>query len=226
MADCENLSQQERDGDLAQRLTGAVFYWMSEERLESPEQWLNLYGNDLYRFALIRVREKHIAEDLVQETLLSALKARGGFDGRSSARTWLISILKRKIIDHYRKSWRTVSVNDQEKLEREASSFFKSEGRWVGVWRDDLGPKAWGGNPGAELESREFLAVLRVCLAGLPQTLANVFTLRELDELSAEDICKELNITASNLWVSLHRARLRLRNCLERNWFDKPAERE
>ena len=138
----------------------------------------------------------------------------------------MISILKRKIIDHYRKSWRTVSENDHEKLEREAGEFFKSEGRWVGVWRDDLGPKSWGGDPGAALESREFLAVLRICLEGLPQTLASVFTLRELDELSAEDICKELNITASNLWVSLHRARLRLRNCLERNWFDKPEERE
>ena len=169
----------------------------------------------LFRYALIHLRDRELAEDLVQETLLSALESADGFRGAASPRTWLIAILKHKIIDHVRKAVRhpTERLAPEETHDQEQDGFFDARGGW----RDER-PRAWR-DPDQALEHAQFWDVFQACCAVLPLRTARVFLLREVMGFSIEDICKDLGISASNCSVILHRARLRLRACLERKWF-------
>lgn len=185
----------------------------------NANQWLDAYGDYLYRYALLRVRDESVAEDLVQETLLAAWRGYASFAGRGAERTWLTGILKHKIIDHFRRSVRETQLDPvaEERLENE--DLFRTEGEWVGHWNKDLGPTEWGTNPASVLEQREFWQTLQNCISHLPQRTAAVFTLREMEEHTSEDICRMLEISPNNLWVILHRARMQLRRCLETRWF-------
>ena len=182
--------------------------------LSDTDTWLDRHGDALYRYALIRVREPAVAEDLVQETLLAALRARNKFAGQASERTWLVAILKNKIIDHFRQAARETPLPDPPEPDDTVDAFFQGEPS--GHWAEE--PAAWG-HPESAMEQTQFWAAFRDCLTRLPERQAQVFALTELDELSTPELCKALDITASNAWVLLHRARLRLRDCLERNWF-------
>lgn len=194
---------------------------MSEPRAKplqaspDPGKWLDDHGDYLYRYAVFRLRDDTAAEDAVQETFLAALKAYDKFEGRGSERTWLVGILKHKIIDHFRKSEREVVVDD----EPEHLEFFQATGRWAGHWNDNHAPRDWGIRPDELIERVDFWNVFNDCLSPLPRRIASAFTLREVDGLKSEEICTILNIKVNNLWVMLHRARLHLRNCLEMNWF-------
>jgi RNA polymerase sigma-70 factor (ECF subfamily) len=182
--------------------------------LSDPETWLDEYGDALYRFALARIKDPSVAEDLVQETFLAGLGARKNFKGRSTTKTWLIAILKHKIIDHIRKKSRE---QDSDKLESLADGIdINFTGR--GDWRTR--PTKWVKNPIKLYEQKEFMDVLYRCLGELPIRQSEAFILREMDGLSTEEICKELNITATNSWVILYRARMLLRQCLETNWIN------
>lgn len=185
----------------------------------NANQWLDAYGDYLYRYALLRVRDESVAEDLVQETLLAAWRGYASFAGRGAERTWLTGILKHKIIDHFRRSVRETQLDPvaEERLENE--DLFRTEGEWAGHWNKDLGPTDWGTNPASVLEQREFWQTLQNCISHLPQRTAAVFTLREMEEHTSEDICRMLEISPNNLWVILHRARMQLRRCLETRWF-------
>lgn len=187
------------------------------ESVDSPEQWLELYGDSLFKFALARVRDAHAAEDLVQETFLAALKARDRFEQRSKVRTWLTGILKHKIIDHLRKSSREKTYEDAETLfdDLREESFDVS-----GHWRIDV---AHWSNPDNALEKEQFWDVMNQCLDELPEKMREIFLLREMEGLSAEEICKALPISSTNnVWVILSRLRLKLRQCLELRWFSTP----
>jgi RNA polymerase sigma-70 factor (ECF subfamily) len=182
----------------------------SHEQLD-PASWLEKHGDYLYRYALTRLRQAQAAEDLVQETFLAAFQGRSRFAQASSERTWLVGILKHKLIDHLRK------------IEREQpASNYSGEGlldEWFdarGHWKKSVRPAP---NPAAAFESREFWERFASCLAKLPEQLGRAFALRELDEQETSEICKALDITPTNLWVMLHRARLRLWHCLEVHWF-------
>jgi RNA polymerase sigma-70 factor (ECF subfamily) len=177
------------------------------------------YGDFLYRFALSRVKDSAIAEDLVQETFLAALKSRTNFQGRSSAKTWLIAILKHKIVDHIRKRVREPASDKVESLSDALASdptedCFKDGGGWLNR------PAEWDVNPMKIYEQKEFMDILYLCLAQLPERQAEAFMMRELDGLSTEEICKALNISATNSWVMLYRARIGLRQCIETRWLD------
>jgi RNA polymerase sigma-70 factor (TIGR02943 family) len=193
-----------------------------------PQQWLLRFGDELYRFALGRVADAATAEDLVQETLVSALNALDSFRGQASERTWLFVILKRKIIDHYRRQARSPFVPLALTPEQapEAEFFRPADGHW----RPEQYPSRWEvgddeGRGDLRLEQQEFQQILHQCQQRLsPQQLA-VFVLRFVEELPAEDICQELAISSSNYWVIVHRAKLYLRRCLEKNWFQAPAPR-
>ena len=187
---------------------------MGSHSLSDPEQWVNQHGDYLFRCALLRVRDSRLAEDIVQETLLAALQGRVRFAGESSERSWLVGILKHKVIDHFRKNSREAPSEDMEHLINEQDQPFNGMGRWK---RDTTGPKEWTEDPGTILERKEFWDVLKRCISELPPRMAHVFSLREFSDLSSEEICKALNITATNLWVMLHRARMHLRRCLEIN---------
>jgi RNA polymerase sigma-70 factor (ECF subfamily) len=180
------------------------------------------YGDLLYRFALSRVEDPSVAEDLVQETFLAALKARENFQGRSTARTWLIAILKHKIVDHIRKRVRE-HISDKVESLSDAAANDPVDGNFKddGGWRHH--PSKWVVNPMKLYEQKEFMDVLYRCLADLPERQAGVFMMREIDGSSTEEICKALNISATNSWVMLYRARVWLRQCIENNWLDSDS---
>ncbi len=181
----------------------------------APASWLDAHGDALYRYALVRVRNASAAEDLVQETLLAALTARERFAGQSSVRTWLIAILKNKLIDYLRRRAREAPPAEEPDDELIDAMFEDDPGQH---WRS--APSVWT-NPSGALEQTQFWQVFSDCLAQLPPRQAEVFGLTELDGLSGEEACKVLGLSASNLWVLMHRARLRLRQCLETRWFGR-----
>jgi RNA polymerase sigma-70 factor (ECF subfamily) len=181
-----------------------------------PSQWVDEHGDALYRYAFLRTRDADLAEEMVQECLVAALGARASFAGQSSERTWLVGILKRKIIDHARRSARERPVEQPETLQPgesvEATFFDKA-----GLWKAKLA--SWGGDPRQLLENQEFWEVFRACLKALPSALAEAFLLRDMDRVESQEICEVLGLTPTNLWTRLHRARLALRACLESHWF-------
>ena len=188
-------------------------------QIEDPESWVDQYGDFLYRFSLSRTKDPSIAEELVQETFLAALKARKNFQGRSSARTWLIAILKHKIVDHIRKQVREQASDKVESIYNAAANdpadtIFNDEGDWR------IRPSKWSIDPMKLYEQKEFMDVLYHCLGELPKRQAEAFMMREIDGFSTEEICKVLNISATNSWVMLYRARMWLRRCLENNWLN------
>lgn len=179
-----------------------------------PERLLAEHGDYLYRYALARLRDVHLAEDVVQETLLAALQG-GGFAGKSSVRTWLTGILKHKIVDQMRRQSREVTLDtpaDPTDETAAADDFFLENGHWSDP------PQDWG-EPTDVLRQSQFLAVLQECMDRLPRKLAHIFLLRDVQEMENEEICKALQITPTNAWVMLYRARMGLRKCLERNWL-------
>ena len=186
----------------------------------NPERWVQEYGDTLFGFAALRVRDRAIAQDLVQETFLAAIKARDSFGGRSTERAWLFGILRNKLTDYYRLQSREVPLADLESLLPEEQGAFGASGLTKDGWVHGVEPKAWE-TPEEILSSKEFREVLKRCLSGLPDKVAQVFVLREIDGISSDEICKDLGVSPNNVWVMLHRARMGLRRCLEVHWFGK-----
>jgi RNA polymerase sigma-70 factor (TIGR02943 family) len=185
-----------------------------------PDQWVESYGDFLFRFALARVRGTATAEDLVQETFLAAMKSGPRFAGRASERTWLVGIMKNKIVDHWRKASRVSVFTDLEFLKDEQGDKFHRDGQFQGAWIHELGPTEWPNQPGDGLDRNEFWQAINACCDRLPENISRVFYLREIDDMTTEEICDTLAIKPNNLWVMLHRARMALRHCLEKNWFE------
>lgn len=188
-------------------------------RASDPTVWVNQHGDYLYNYAYSRLRNEIAAEDAVQETFLAALKGRRSFSGASSERTWLIGILKHKVVDYWRQAVREIPSGQVDTLLCESEKVMRDSGEWKGAWIPDRSPLDWGDDPSGNLEKKEFWKVMDSCIKALPPRMAGVFTLHEMEEISTEEICKDLNITPTNLWVILHRARRQLRRCLELNWF-------
>lgn len=173
----------------------------------------------LLRFARLQLRNDAWAEDAVSETLLAALSKPQAFDNRSQLKTWLVGILKHKVIDLIRCNTREISLpnpdteGESDQLDKLA---FKPDGHFVEQ------PASWG-DPHQSLQQSQFFEVLNACMERLPPALGRLFLMREWLELSSEEICKELSLTPTNLYVQLHRARLRLQECLNIHWFGQPA---
>jgi RNA polymerase sigma-70 factor (ECF subfamily) len=184
-----------------------------------PSMWVERYGDYLFRYAMLRLRDRSASEDLVQETFLAALKNRGSFSGGSSEATWLVGILKHKLADHFRHQAREAPLEDGDLREHSDPASFDGSGHWVS------GPTDWGGNPADLYREKKFLDQFTKCLSGLSPNHANAFTLREIEGEDTEAICKVLNVSETNLWVILHRARMQLRQCLETHWFNRNTEK-
>jgi RNA polymerase sigma-70 factor (ECF subfamily) len=167
----------------------------------------------LLRFARAQLRNDAWAEDAVSETVVAALEKPQSFAGLSQLKTWLVGILKHKVIDQLRRHRREATVLTTDDAEDLDDALFAADGHWREM------PADWG-NPDEALRQREFATVLDACLDRLPPAQARAFMMREWLELSSDECCKELAITSTNLWVLLHRARLRLRDCLQAGWFD------
>lgn len=185
----------------------------------NPEDWPYEYGDMLYRYAYRRVANKENAEDLVQETLLAGFLAYDKFTGKSAVSTWLVGILKHKIIDLFRKQRRdSVILNHDELAEDILAAQFDQNGAWrfnVLEWK----------TPDKEMENTQFLAVLNQCVARLPQRFSDLLFLRTESQLSTEDCCQLLGFETDNqLWVALSRTRIKLRQCLDVYWFERDKD--
>ncbi len=189
---------------------------MSDAIQDDPLDWLSEHGDALMSFAMVHLRQREVAEDLVQDTLLAAMMQRASFDGRSSRRTWLIGILRHKIVDHFRR--RAVAERASDVLAEVVERAFKSSGKWQNS------PQTWGLTD-SDLERREVADALRTCLASLPPRIAEAFLLREHAQIEVEQLCQVLDTTPTNIWTMLYRARTALRECLERSLAGrKPAK--
>ena len=189
----------------------------SDER-STPSDWLKLYGDYLFNFAVGQVRDVSVAEDLVQETFLAAIKAREQFGGKSSERTWLVSILRHKIYDHLRKACRERAVRQEPLAASDADSGDESM-----VWLHEMAAESQ--LPSRRIELAEFRTNLEVALGKLPPRIAQVFQLYEIEERPNREVCAQMNISESNLWVMLHRARKQLREQLGSWWSGEPAQK-
>lgn len=183
-----------------------------ESNLLKPEDWIDLYADYLFNYTITRVNDREIAQDLVQDTFLAALKSAKNYKGEASERTWLISILKRKIIDHYRK------INSN-KGKAEVRMTYINDDRAEDDWLEQRVKDSASLNAENLMENEELGNAIHACLSKLPKKQAEVFKLKTIDGQDTETICNDLNITASNLWVLIYRARTSLITCLEKNWF-------
>lgn len=185
-----------------------------------PERWLEAHADALYRYAATRLPRPADAEDAVQDTLLAALGSARSFRGDSAERTWLIGILKHKVADQLRVAERRSSSKETEEEDvDDCEDLFTKAGRWRQP------PAALAYDEQDLLENEEFWTQFRRCQDGLPPRQARVFALHTLGENEPEETCKLLDISTTNLWVLLHRARLKLRACLEANWFRSEGRR-
>jgi RNA polymerase sigma-70 factor (ECF subfamily) len=182
------------------------------KHLLNPNEWIDLYADYLFNYTISRVNDREIAQDLVQETFLAGLKSMKNFKGEATERTWLISILKRKIIDHYRKINSNKGKAEVRIISNEDT---ESEGDWLQNRVADPFDKT------AEdtLQNEELGDAIYNCLSKLPKKQADIFRMKTIEGLETEDICNELEITPSNLWVIIHRARTAMALCLKENWF-------
>lgn len=182
----------------------------------NPEQWVEEFSDFLFAFALRRVNSRQDAEDILQETFLSAYKGLEKFEGKSSVKTWLTSILKNKIIDYYRQKSNSKSFDDyfSETEDSFNNSFFNENNH--GRWKSKIHKNYISENADQYLLSKEFHEILEYCLQKLPPKLKPVFIAKYMMDDDAKKICKELNITSSNYWVLLFRSKTLLRSCLEK----------
>lgn len=181
-----------------------------------PGQWVGMYADYLYSYAYSRINDAELAKDLVQETFLAALEGWEKFGRQSSEKTWLTGILKNKIYDVYRKKSRTLLHEPLSGDGQDADELFEGD---TGHWKEGHYPVAFGIEQPDALEHKEFEGILKACMAKLPPLWSSVFRMKHIDEESGEDICERLDITASNFWVISHRAKVSLRDCLQKNWI-------
>ena len=176
-----------------------------------PDKWIDLYADYLFNYTVTRVSDREIAQDLVQDTFFAGLKSMKNFKGEASERTWLISILKRKIIDHYRK----INSNKGKAEVRIQYNDAESEGDWL----EERVADPFDKTAEDSMQNSELGDAIHNCLSKLPKKQADVFKMKTILNYETEVICNELNITASNLWVIIHRARTSMADCLNENWF-------
>ena len=187
-------------------------YKMTEHRL-LPDQWVDNYADYLFNYAIGRVSDVETAKDLVQDTFVAGLNSAKNYKGEAAERTWLIAILKRKVIDHYRK---INSKKGKAEVRMSYNSASDAEGDWLEEQVADPASVVENDN----IENDELGLAIYECISKLPKKQALVFNMKTIQGVSTEDICKELNINPSNLWVMIHRARTALMGCLNQNWYN------
>ncbi len=184
----------------------------ADDPLNDPAGWIDRHGDALFRYALARVGDRTVAEDLVQDALLAGLRNARDFRGESAERTWLTGILRHKVMDHFRRLARDRRIWVESDDTRSGHDDFDAQGRWlnsIGDWEE----------PEQALERAEFWSVFEHCIGNLPEKLRTPFALRELDGVDSDTLASTLSVSRNNLWVMLSRARRHLRQCLERHWF-------
>lgn len=177
-----------------------------------PDLWIKNYADSLFRYAFVRINDYELSKDMVQDTFLAALRNSEGFKGEISEKNWLFLILKNKIIDHYKKKASKI-VTSLNELEKDIEDFFDDSGHW----KKEHGPQLWNSDTESATNTKDFQMTLDKCLSRLQELSRICFVMKYLDEKESDEICKELQITSSNYWVLIHRSKLKIRNCLEKN---------
>ncbi len=193
---------------------------MTDQSKADSHSLIDAHGDALYRFALVRVRNKDVAEDLVQETFLAALQGTYRESGPTAERRWMIGIMKHKVVDYFRRTSRE-PIQQADQPGPAAEDAFLDDGHWK---PEAATMQAWPEQPDRLIERRQFWDALSGCLDRLSPRAAQVFTLRELDELETEQICELLQLTPTNFGVILYRARKQLRDCLGSRYFGQAQE--
>lgn len=183
---------------------------MSDHQI-NPNKWIDLYSDYLFNYTITRVNDREMSKDLVQDTFVAGLKSMKNFKGQASERTWLISILKRKIIDYYRK------INSKKGKAEVRMTYNSDENE--GDWLEERVADPYDKTAEDSMENSELGDIIYSCLDKLPAKQAMVFKMKTILNYETETICNELNITPSNLWVIIHRARTAMAECLNKNWF-------
>jgi RNA polymerase sigma-70 factor (TIGR02943 family) len=182
---------------------------------EEFSNWVKLYTSEMYSWAFHKIGDKNNAEDLVQDTFLAAYNSLEKFKGESNPKTWLLAILNRKIIDFYRANAKKTAHEGGDKVRIEADGLFETNGNWKSFDSAD-----WQANDQALLDTPEFISVFKACMGKLPSNWQLSLKAKYLIQKDAKQICKELEITPSNYWQILHRAKVLLKKCIETNWFN------
>lgn len=189
---------------------------ITETTVLNPHKWVAAYADYLYMYAIVRINDEDTAKDLVQETFLAALEKVNGFEGKSTERTWLTAILKNKIIDVYRKKSSGLAIASANKAAQEQDEFFEEDN---GHWKTEYAPQPIAAMDDQDpLLKKELNGILQKCLQKLPALWNAVFTMKHIDDAPTENICTELHVTQANFWVIIHRAKVNLRACLQKNW--------
>lgn len=183
--------------------------------LLNPHKWVENYADYLYTYAISRLNDEELARDLVQEVFLAALQRAEKFEGKSTERTWLTAILKNKIVDVYRKKSSGLNNPVVTVAEQEQQDFFADDGHW----REDTYPREFVAQSRDPLHDKEFNSILQQCMQKLPPLWLAVFTMKHLEDQASNVICTELKLSDANFWVIIHRAKLNLRACLQKNWI-------
>lgn len=189
----------------------------ADNNVIDPHKWVSRYADYLYSYAAFRINGEELARDLVQETFLAALERKEKFEGRSTEKTWLTAILKNKIADIYRSrsTGLTKGVNAVNSYDTEADFFDHNDGHW----NDQHRPAEFGIEQPDALENKEFQSILDACMKKLPALWLSVFSMKHIDDETTGMICSELKLTSSNFWVIIHRTKVNLRSCLQKNWI-------
>lgn len=180
---------------------------------DKMKSWVDEYSDNLFSWAFYKTSSKETAEDIVQDTFIAAFKSIDKFEGRSNPKTWLFSILNNKITDYHRNNFRKGALASPDTLDNR----FDSDG----VWKSDEAPLLWSTDEEHLLDNPEFKLVLDKCLQKLPSTWYSAIQYKYLEEKESSSICQELDITPTNFWQILHRAKLQLRKCIESGWIKK-----
>ena len=177
-------------------------------------EWVNQFSDMLYSYAMQRCSDTELAKDLVQDTFLAAWRNREKFKGEVSVKNWLFIILKSKLTDHYRRTASKIAVEKVREQHNDHSYFDPDE-----HWTLAAYPREWNGTLTDEYSIKEFMNVLRQCSGKLQQVQHSVFVMKYIDGLESDEICRELQISSANYWVLMHRAKVQLRACLQKNWI-------
>ncbi len=180
-----------------------------------PQNWVKNHADYLYMYTISRINDEELARDLVQETFLAALQRVDRFEGKSTERTWLTAILKNKIVDVYRKRSSGLAKISIDTEANEPQEYFEDNGHW----KEEHRPKSFGVEENDPLHNKEFNNVLQKCMQKLPALWLAVFTMKHIDDESTRVICTELKVSDANFWVIMHRAKVNLRACLQKNWI-------
>jgi RNA polymerase sigma-70 factor (TIGR02943 family) len=183
-----------------------------------PSRWIDQYGDFLYRYAWSRLRDANAAEEVVQETFLAGVRYHEQYAGHGSEQGWLVGIMKRKIIDYVRAQVKHSGTASLEDDPDPSGQLFDANGDWK------TNAVTWAPAPDEKIEMSELWDVVRGCLGTLPQGQADVFTLSVMEEMDSDEICRQLDITPSNFWVRMHRARLGLARCVGSRWNEDRGE--